>query len=224
MNNPHYRGRVPLVSIALIALVAHEMNRAYCQSIGDISQPSWQDAPDWQKKSAVNGVVFHLQHDADPEASHKNWMAEKLRDGWTYGAEKDPVKKTHPCLVSYHLLPDAQRAKDFLFRGAVHALSIPTPDGEGETTPIVNVDQFAHMLSQWHGQTVAKVKQMQDIPEGSQVAIDEGKTITLEGDTLLAFKTGLLTALADFEALPFVSSSDEAPEPAAANDATPSGQ
>lgn len=48
-----------------IARIAHETNRAYCESIGDNSQPPWQDAPDWQKLSAINGVKFHLEGHAE---------------------------------------------------------------------------------------------------------------------------------------------------------------
>jgi len=33
-----------------IAKVAHEVNRAYCISIGDNSQQSWECSPEWQKK------------------------------------------------------------------------------------------------------------------------------------------------------------------------------
>lgn len=29
-----------------IAQVCHEVNRAYCQALGDDSQPAWDDAPD----------------------------------------------------------------------------------------------------------------------------------------------------------------------------------
>ena len=36
--------------IVQIAMVAHETNRAYCESIGDNSQPKWEDAPEWQKE------------------------------------------------------------------------------------------------------------------------------------------------------------------------------
>ena len=54
-----------------IATVAHELNKAYCESIGDNSQPTWEDAPEWQKSSAVNGVKFHLENpDASPSAIH----------------------------------------------------------------------------------------------------------------------------------------------------------
>ena len=105
-----------------IARVAHEVNRAYCQALGDNSQPTWADAPDWQKESAVNGVLFHSTSVGGPEASHENWMAQKIADGWTYGPEKNPEKKEHPCMVPFADLPPEQQAKDFIFRAIVHAL------------------------------------------------------------------------------------------------------
>ena len=36
-----------------IAKVAHETNRSFCQTLGDWSQPTWENAPDWQKESAI---------------------------------------------------------------------------------------------------------------------------------------------------------------------------
>ena len=56
-------------------------------------------------------------------ASHDAWMREKLDTGWTYGPIKDPVKKEHPCIVPYADLPAEQKAKDFIFRGVVHAIA-----------------------------------------------------------------------------------------------------
>lgn len=104
-----------------VAQFCHEVNRAYCQALDDYSQPSWEDAPDWQQQSAINGVEFHIANpDASPEASHANWLAEKLADGWTYGVVKDPEAKTHPCCVPYYDLPVEQRAKDYIFRAIVH--------------------------------------------------------------------------------------------------------
>lgn len=108
----------------LIAQVAHEINQAYCEALGDTSQPAWDDAPDWQRDSAVNGVEFHLANpDASPSASHDNWLKQKLAEGWTYGEVKDPEKREHPCCVPYEELPVEQRAKDYLFRQVVHSLS-----------------------------------------------------------------------------------------------------
>lgn len=109
--------------IYAIAQVAHEINRAYCQAMGDNSQPSWDDAPSWQIESAVNGVFFHINTpDAGADASHNSWMAEKIENGWVYGEVKDPENKLHPCIVPFESLPKEQQAKDFLFRQVVHSL------------------------------------------------------------------------------------------------------
>lgn len=108
-----------------IARVAHEVNRAYCRSIGDDSQPAWEDAPDWQKDSAISGVRYHLAHpDSTPADSHNSWLAEKEAAGWTYGPVKDPELKQHPCFVPYDELPPAQRTKDYLFLAVVRALAV----------------------------------------------------------------------------------------------------
>lgn len=112
-----------IIDFDFIARVAHEINRAYCEALGDTSQPLWRDTPKWQKQSAVNGVVFHSDNPgALPEESHENWMAHKLHDGWKYGPVKDAQKKEHPQLVLYTHLPVEQKAKDYLFRAVVRSL------------------------------------------------------------------------------------------------------
>jgi len=103
-----------------IAKICHEANRYYCLSLGDDSQLAWADAPEWQKRSAIEGVIYHVQNpDAQPSDSHDNWMKDKKADGWVYGAVKDEEKKTHPCMVPYHHLPKDQKAKDYIFIGIV---------------------------------------------------------------------------------------------------------
>ena len=110
------------ISYEKIARVAHEVNRAYCLSLGDTSQPSWEDAPDWQKTSAINGVKFHMANpDATPEQSHEKWLEEKKVTGWKWGPVKDPEKKEHPCYIQYDRLPQEQKSKDYLFRGVIKA-------------------------------------------------------------------------------------------------------
>ena len=106
-----------------IARVTHEINRAYCLALGDDSQVAWELSPEWQIKSAVNGVLFHLENpNAGPDASHESWAREKHADGWVYGEVKDAEKKEHPCMVPFSQLPKEQQAKDFLFRQVVHSL------------------------------------------------------------------------------------------------------
>lgn len=106
-----------------IAQVAHELNKAYCESIGGTSQPNWEDAPEWQRSSAVNGVQFHLDNpEAPTSASHESWLKQKTEEGWKYGEVKDADKKEHPCFVPYYQLPTEQKSKDFLFKQTIHSL------------------------------------------------------------------------------------------------------
>lgn len=106
--------------IETAARAAHEANRAWCLAQGDASQPSWEEAPEWQRVSAVSGVQGVIAGNG-PEQSHESWLEEKRRAGWTFGAVKDPDKKEHPCFVPYADLPPEQKAKDHVFVGVVRA-------------------------------------------------------------------------------------------------------
>jgi hypothetical protein len=106
-----------------IAEVCHEANAAFCRTLGDMSQPSWKDAPDWQQMSAMDGVAAIAAGVVKkPEDSHISWAASKQRDGWSYGAEKDPERKRHPCLVPFADLPLDQQLKDHIFFGIATAM------------------------------------------------------------------------------------------------------
>lgn len=108
-----------------IAKVAHQVNKVYCESIGDKSQVNWEDAPDWQKNSIINGVKLHIDNpDTTAEGSHESWLFEKRRTGWTHGVVKSDTKKTHPCMCAYADLPVEQRTKDHLFKAIVTSLSV----------------------------------------------------------------------------------------------------
>lgn len=103
------------------ARAAHEVNRAYCLAIGDASQVSWDDAPEWQRTSAENGVRGVIAGNG-PAESHAGWLKEKAETGWTYGPIKDASKKQHPCFVPYEELPPEQKKKDALFVSTVRAV------------------------------------------------------------------------------------------------------
>lgn len=109
-------------TIAFCAAAAHEANRVYCVARGDMSQPHWEEAPEWQRSSAYKGVEGALAGNT-PEQSHESWLAEKRATGWVYGPVKDPDTKTHPCMVAYADLPPEQQAKDALFIGTVRAMA-----------------------------------------------------------------------------------------------------
>lgn len=109
--------------IEAAARAAHEANRAYCIATGDTSQPRWEDAPGWQRSSAINGVSGVLAGNS-PEQSHESWLEEKRATGWKYGPIKNPETKEHPCFVPYAELPQEQKGKDHIFVCVVKAVLV----------------------------------------------------------------------------------------------------
>lgn len=104
------------MNIEKIAKLCHEINRIFCEFLGDNSQAPWDQAPDWQKQSCIAGVKAFCQNPLKtPEQSHQDWMDYKLKEGWTFGPKKDPVIKTHPCILPYSELPEEQKLKDLFF-------------------------------------------------------------------------------------------------------------
>jgi len=109
--------------IEMIAAIAHESNRTYCMAIDDNSQPSWDEAPDWQKESTFSGVRSIIDNpNTTPEISHMGWLKHKVNDGWKYGETKDPEAKTHPCMVAYEDLPESQKVKNIIFTTTVKTM------------------------------------------------------------------------------------------------------
>jgi hypothetical protein len=102
------------------ARVAYEVNRAYCEAIGENTQLKWEDAPNWLRASLIDGVRFIIENPkATARDQHNNWLRVKHADGWTWGPCKNVDLKQHPCMRDYDELPQVQRVKDHLFRAVV---------------------------------------------------------------------------------------------------------
>lgn len=115
------------MEIGAIAKLCHEANRAICEASGDTSQVPWDEAADWQRKSAIDGVKFRQANpNATAEDQHESWRRDKIAAGWVFGETKDPEAKTHPCLVDYQDLPFEQRVKDHVFAAIVAAARPPS--------------------------------------------------------------------------------------------------
>lgn len=50
--------------------------------------------------------------EAIAENAHEVWAAGRMSDGWTYGPRRDDKLKTHPDLVPYSELPEAEKEYD----------------------------------------------------------------------------------------------------------------
>jgi hypothetical protein len=112
-----------------VARVCHEANKALQYIHGDPcpSQPWNCESPDI-RESAIEGVRA-ARRGCTPRELWQEWKAGKAAQGWVYGPEKDPAKKTHPCLVpEYEDLPREQRDKDQLFLMIVTALTLGSLD------------------------------------------------------------------------------------------------
>lgn len=113
-----HKGRSILIQT--IARVAHNVNAAYCASIGDFSQVPWEKASAEQQESCMLGVELHINNPlAGPEASHEAWFLNKKMNGWVHGKKKNEELKIHPCMVAFADLPVEQQAKDHIFRAIV---------------------------------------------------------------------------------------------------------
>ena len=43
---------------------------------------------------------------------HEVWSEGRMKEGWTYGEERDDAKKPHPCLVPYEDLTETEKEYD----------------------------------------------------------------------------------------------------------------
>lgn len=156
-----------------IARVCHEVNRAYCQALGDMSQPAWEDAPMWQRDSARLGVELHLSGDHGPEASHESWAAQKIADGWKYGPVK--TKYNGPMLA----LKTARKA----YVKAANGIQC-------------NGDDLAIMCGQYPRETVVKgLIQALGLPGNPYLSLNPGQqSMNLRNKARHALKAGLVTS------------------------------
>lgn len=46
------------------------------------------------------------------ENTHDVWAAERIRQGWRYGPQRDDQTKQTPCLIPYHDLPEDEKVFD----------------------------------------------------------------------------------------------------------------
>ena len=65
------------------------------------------DTSDVQLSKEMQQLVEQLARNV-----HDNWAAGRIKEGWTYGPERDDKRKTHPCLVDYDELPDTEKEYD----------------------------------------------------------------------------------------------------------------
>ena len=70
-------------------------------------------------------------------------------------------------------------------------------------TPIEDVDQFVELFQKWYSLRVHGLEKIVQADEGTAIQIGESP-LTLQGDTLLAFRAGIQVCLELFRESPLV--------------------
>ena len=59
----------------------------------------------------MDGDLEELQ-EAIAENAHDVWAEARIKEGWTYGKERDDAKKQNPDIIPYTALPDSEKEYD----------------------------------------------------------------------------------------------------------------
>ena len=114
---------------------AKDLHEKYCD--GKTDEPGWDELPPFLKNSnraAADALttkmgllvgdgnktreeayrIWKESDDKEPfrRNEHERWMRFHYLYNWTWGPEKSAELRTHPCLVSYDILPEEERLKD----------------------------------------------------------------------------------------------------------------
>jgi hypothetical protein len=104
-----------------IAKASYEATRAWTEPSGGTKRARWEDAPQWRRTSALEGVRRAVAG-GTPEQLHESWRKDRLNRGWRYGAVRDAKKKEDPHLLAYAELSDAKKRKADLFAAVATTL------------------------------------------------------------------------------------------------------
>ena len=115
------------LEITQIAKSAHNVVKAFTESLGASTQPSFDELDDISKDSIVDAVeVLQEARRTYAGSVHDAWVNKMIDAGWVYGKTYDAKNKTHPDMIDYRSLPPLQRAKDKLFVAVVKLGKVAT--------------------------------------------------------------------------------------------------
>lgn len=109
----------------MVAKIAHAaaMELQDAQGDGYVSVP-WRALAPEVRANAIAGVEA-IRAGMTPKENHERWCTQLTSQGWSKGAARDPYARTHPHLVPWDELTDAQQDRSRLFFHVVMALSMP---------------------------------------------------------------------------------------------------
>lgn len=70
-------------------------------------QPKPIDTSGIELPKELNDLIEHLA-----ENNHHIWARQRIKEGWTYGPQRDDSNKQHPDLVPYNELSESEKEYD----------------------------------------------------------------------------------------------------------------
>lgn len=126
------------MQMSVIASVAFEANRQYCEMIGGKAfNPSWTEVGQDVRDALIESVKVALMDKiVSAELSHLRWAAVRVEAGWSIGPRFDPHRKTDPNLVPFRELSVQEQLKDILFLAVVNSLGAALGYREFDDDPL----------------------------------------------------------------------------------------
>ena len=119
-NRHHPPGKVPVktesdgITVDAVARIVHNAQRDLGYWLEDPYPPEPYDALPEEQRRPVQSLVRLIIGGYPPEYVQEMWIESMKEKGWDWGEEKDPNRKTHPCITGFEELPLWERKKVLL--------------------------------------------------------------------------------------------------------------
>lgn len=81
------------------------------QSAAEVSALSYVPAPINTDDVELTSDIMDLC-ELLAKNTHEVWIQTRIKDGWSYGRERNDTEKKHPCLIPYEELPESEKEYD----------------------------------------------------------------------------------------------------------------
>lgn len=100
-----------------------------------------------QLPDELEGLMENLSRNV-----HEVWAQERLKEGWTYGTQRNDIIKKHPCLVPYEMLSESEKEYDrntamgtikFIINSGYSIVKSEETDEYGKNGPVQDCQESA---------------------------------------------------------------------------------
>ena len=120
------------MTITEIAELCHELNRLIARAAGNEQEPPWAEVSRDDYFKTIDRVAFFACCADSPQEYHDRWASARIKNGWKWGLDFDPVEKTDPELIPFVEMEPAYQARLLSIKLVTSSLMQP----ESHATPV----------------------------------------------------------------------------------------